>query len=115
MSLRWRNPIHTALIILITSAVGCSDLARGIIYTDTIKPLCLNLRGKPLGSVANIGATKAIEIPTTSLDLTTQWDSRALGDIAKRTGMKSINGCDLRIESYVLGIWRRDEVIVYGE
>jgi hypothetical protein len=54
-------------------------------------------------------------VPTTKVDLSAEWDSRAIGDIGKRYGIQNVYGCDSRSQAYVLGIWQEDEVIIYGE
>ena len=93
---------------------GCGRFPRGLLYTDYIEPLCQNIRGKELGEKIVAGSTKGIEIPLTRLNLSTEWSSRAIGDVAKKHGIETVNGCDIRREYYVLGIWRREELLVYG-
>jgi len=103
-------------VALVSALVsGCGVVSRGLLYTDTVQPLCRDLRGTDLGGKVGSGSSKRVEIPTTQIDLTTEWDSRAIGDIARKHGISVVHGCDSRRQSYVLGIWRRDEVIIYGE
>lgn len=90
-------------------------MPRGLLYTDTIQPLCDDLRGTTLGERSASGASKRIVIPTTRVDLSAEWDSRAIGDIGKAHGIHTVYGCDVRTQAYVLGIWQKDEVIIYGE
>lgn len=100
---------------LIVVVSGCGIVTRGMIYTDTVQPLCRDLRGTALGTMVGRGSSKRVEIPTSRIDITAEWDSRAIGDIARQHGMKTVYGCDSRRQSVLLGLWRRDEVIVYGE
>jgi hypothetical protein len=86
-----------------------------MLYTDTVQPLCRDLRGTGLGTLVGRGSSKRVEIPTTRIDITAEWDSRAIGDIARQHGIKTVHGCDSRRQSVLLGLWRRDEVIVYGD
>jgi hypothetical protein len=102
-------------VLLTTAFSGCGVVSRGLLYTDTMQPLCRDLRGTDLGSKVGSGSSKRVEIPTTQIDLTAEWDSRAIGDIARNHGITTVHGCDSRRQSYVLGLWRRDEVIIYGE
>ncbi len=104
-----------ALLALCCSLAGCSLISRGLLYTDTTQPLCSDLRGTIVGDRAAIGSSKKVEIPVTRVDFSAEWDSRAIGDIAKAHGMSAIYTCDARRQSYVLGIWRKDSVILYGE
>jgi hypothetical protein len=109
------RPSVLGLVLVITALSGCGVVSRGLLYTDTTQPLCRDLRGTDLGSKVGSGSSKRVEIPTTQIDLTAEWDSRAIGDIARTHGITTVHGCDSRRQSYVLGLWRRDEVIIYGE
>ncbi len=102
-------------VVLAVTLSGCGVISRGIIYTDTKQPLCKDLRSTTLGSKTASGSSKRVEIPTTRVDIGAEWDSRAIGDIAKEHGITTVHGCDSRRESILFGIWRRDEVIIYGE
>ncbi len=105
----------TVTLALASVAVTQAGCAPGLLYTDVTKPFCKNLRGTPLGEVAGEGSSKKLEIPTTRIDVSAEWDSRAIGDIAKEHGIETIRGCDARTQSYVLGIWSEDSIIVYGD
>ena len=105
----------TLAVALVSGLSGCGVVSRGLLYTDTVQPLCRDQRGTDLGSKVGSGSSKRVEIPTTQIDLSAEWDSRAIGDIARKHGISVVHGCDSRRQSYVLGIWRRDEVIIYGE
>ena len=92
---------------------GC--FARGLLYTDTIRPLCTDARMTSLGSIRGSNGSKKVQIPTLRVDLAAEWDSRAIGDIAKKHGITTVYGCDARTKSYILGTWREDSVIIYGD
>lgn len=94
---------------------GCGTISRGLLYTNTVQPLCKDARGTILGTKKGSGNSKRVEIPTTRIDLSAEWDSRAIGDIAKKHGITTVYSCDSRRRSYVLGLWRSDEVIIYGD
>ena len=101
-------------LLLLTFFCGCGIISRGIIYTDTIQPLCKDLRGSELEDQVSKGSSKKVEIPFTRIDLSAEWSSRAIGDLAKANGIDVINSCDSRRFSVLAGIWRQDEVIIYG-
>ncbi len=107
--------IRSLALVLVVMLSGCGVISRGLIYTDTTQPLCKDLRATSLGSKTASGSSKRVEIPTTRVDIGAEWDSRAIGDIAKAHGITTVYGCDSRRQSILLGIWRRDEVIIYGE
>ncbi len=112
-----RSGIIARVVIgfLATGLAGCGVISRGLLYTDTIQPLCKDMRGTGLGTKIAAGTSKRVELPTARVDLTAEWDSRAIGDIAREHGITTVYGCDSRRQSYVLGIWRKDQVIIYGE
>jgi|694.fasta_scaffold02333_7 hypothetical protein len=105
----------TVILALGSVAVTQAGCAPGLLYTDLTKPFCKNLRGTPLGEAAAEGSSKKLEIPTTRIDVSAEWDSRAIGDIAKEHGIGTIRGCDARTQSYVLGIWSENSIVVYGD
>ncbi len=102
-------------VYLVVSCTGCGIISRGAIYTDTIQPLCVDARGTSLGTRSASGSSKRLEIPTTRIDISAEWDTRAIGDIAREHGMTTVHGCDSRRQSILLGLWRKDEVIIYGD
>lgn len=112
---RYMLVVRSCLMSAVFAAAGCGVVSRGLLYTDTIQPLCKDARGTDLGSKTASGSSKRVELPTARVDLTAEWDSRAIGDIAREHGITTVNGCDSRRQSYVFGIWRKDEVIIYGE
>jgi hypothetical protein len=114
MGRRMRRSI-AKLLALLVSLSGCVGFPPGLLYTDRIQPLCKDMRSTGLGLAQSSGSSKRVTLPTTRIDISAEWDSRAIGDIGKKAGMKTVYGCDVRRESYLLGLWRRDEVIVYGE
>jgi len=105
----------TFTIIAAITLSGCGVISRGIIYTDTTQPLCKDARGTTLGGLSGKGSSKRVEIPTTKVDIGAEWDSRAIGDIAKAHGITTVHACESRRQSILFGLWRRDEVIIYGE
>ena len=107
------RPVALSLVALWCSS--CALPSRGLLYTNTVQPLCRDARGTPLGQKVGVGSSKRVEIPTTRIDISAEWDSRAIGDIAKSHGISTVYGCDSRRKSYLLGLWRQDEVIVYGD
>jgi hypothetical protein len=101
--------------LFIMGLAGCGVISRGLLYTDTVQPLCKDMRATSLGTATASGSSKRVELPTARVDITAEWDSRAIGDIAREHGISTVHGCDSRRQSYVLGIWRKDQVIIYGE
>ena len=73
------------------------------------------MRNTKLGSKVAKGSSYRAKIPTTRIDLTAEWSSRAIGDIAKKNNIETIYFCDQKIVSVLGGIFRKEQVIVYGD
>jgi len=88
---------------------GCVS---GLIYTHVTTPLDLDLNNTPVFTgrqQAGKGDTKTIRYYV-QID----WDSNAIGDIAKKAGLTEVHYADLETLS-VLGIWTQKTVHVYGQ
>ena len=59
---------------------------------------------------AGRGNMKQIEFQYVSI----MWDDNAIGEIAKRGGIETIHYADLETRRYILGLWTRHTVHVYG-
>ena len=68
-----------------------SSCAPGFIYTDLVQPKCVDMRSTPLGQSVAKGGTYRFEIPTTRMDMSAEWNSRAIGEVAKKHGIFSKN------------------------
>lgn len=58
---------------------------------------------------------KSVTLPLTALSVSASWDTNAIGDAARAAGLKTLSYADVHSQSYVFGIWQKEEVIVYGE
>ena len=90
----WLGPLMVLLtVVVITVSLwdAASGLGFGLVF---------------FGSLAiPIGILSRIDI---------LWDSNAIGDVARRSGMKEIYYADIETER-VLTVWRIDTVHLYGE
>lgn len=92
-----------ALTLLLT---GCGV---GLLYTHTVEPLDINhSRTKAVQS------SEQSDIKHIQYGVGAMWNSNAIGDIAKKHGMKTIHYADLE-RLNVLGIWNQYTVHVYGQ
>jgi len=95
---------------------GChTQLFKGLIYTRVKIPLTKNLNDTPVA--ANSGTSGKIVIiqePFTGYGIYTEIYSNAIGDIAKKNGLKKVHFADQEIYS-ILGIWTSSTVHIHGE
>jgi TRL-like protein family len=96
------------LLVLTLVLSGCTT---GLIYTHITTPLDVNFNNTPV--FTGRGETGKGDIKRFRYYIEIDWESNAIGDIMKRTGLKEVHYADLETLS-VLGIWTQQWVIVYG-
>jgi len=97
---------------------GCGSLGTlytyrtfGLLYTHTVRPLTRHRDPVDAASAsAASGNMKQIQFQY----VTIIWDDNAIGEIAKKGGIETIHYADLETRSYLLGLWTRNTVHVYG-
>ena len=108
-----------AFVALVST--GCGAVVKnghavlvGAVYTRIKFPLTTDLNQTP--AAVDIGSGKIVRIkePLSSYGIYAEFNSNAIGEIAKKHGLKTVYYADVERLS-ILGIWRHDEVIVYGE
>jgi len=93
----------------------CSGCMQGLIYTNATVPLVINMHNTPVGNKSATMSSRQIREPVSGLGISTEWNSRAIGDAAKRSGLTQINFADTHIFSILGGIWRKQTVQVWGK
>ena len=68
----------------------------------------------PRGVSRSQAGTRLLSIPVSAAQLSVGWDSRAIGDAARKAGMTEIYYADVHTRSILLGIWQQETVEVYG-
>ena len=100
-----RGLLIAALLVAVT---GCT--APGLIYTDIVRPLDLDMHETPDKRARGRSGTKAI-----TFYVTVMWDSAAIADAARQRGLTKIYFADMRTVSVWFGTWQQRTAIVYGE
>ncbi len=105
---------HVTLLLLLATVTlpGCLS---GLIVNVTTEPLVTNMKGTPIGTRRVTLDRHQIREPLTRLQLRAEWASNAIGDAAKRKGLKKVYYADLHTLSILFGIYQQKEVIVYGD
>jgi hypothetical protein len=89
--------------------------APGLIYTDVTVPLTKNVEQTPIGTKLATNSTQHVRIPLPRGRLAAEWDSRAIGETAKKRGLEEVYYADLRILSILAGTWKRETIRVWGK
>jgi len=95
------------LLFLGSSVLG--SCVSGFIYSEVTLPLVTNFDNTPVGSKHGEMAINELRY-----QVSVQWGSDAIGEAAKRGGIEKIYYADLRTIT-VLGVWKQETVIVYGD
>ena len=108
-----------AVIALVST--GCGAVVKnghavlvGAVYTRVKYPLTTDLNHTPTAIDTGGGKIVRIKEPFSGYGISAEFYSNAIGGIAERHGLKTVYYADVERFS-ILGIWRHDEVIVYGE
>ena len=91
--------------------VGSNNLT-GIVFKHIRVPLSEDLVNSPVIGEHAGGMIVQFYEPVSGFSV--EWNSNAIGDVAKRSGLKKVYFADMEIFS-VLGIWTYRKVHVYGE
>ncbi len=92
---------------------GCSPIT-GRIYTHTREPYTQDLNNTPVTNIHSDGMVFHIAEPVSGYNFYIELNSNAIGDIAKKHGMKKVYFADLEIFE-ILGLWRHERLHLYGE
>ncbi|MFC1815298.1 TRL domain-containing protein [Thermodesulfobacteriota bacterium] len=106
--------IFLFLFIWLPSLI-CSGCTYGFLYTNSTVPLVKNMDNTPLGTKFVTINSKLIKEPITGIGVSAEWNSRAIGDAARRAGLTQINFADMHTFSILGGIWKKQTVKVWGE
>ena len=93
-----------------------SDVLTGLIYKKMRVPFTKKLNRTPNELVIDAkGTVTRLREPFTGYGISATFDSNAIGDIARRNGLTTVYYADHERFSVLLGIWRYDRIIVYGD
>lgn len=91
-----------------------SDSLKGYVFKFVKVPLTMKLDNTPVTIFQSNGKIIKIEEPFSGYGFYAEFNSNAIGDIAKKHGLKKVYFADLEIFS-ILGIFKYKEVHIYGE
>jgi hypothetical protein len=113
-----RTAIVASLLLCLTLSSGCwfsgSRALTGLAYTNIKVPFSEGLVKTPIVTIHAGGDTYEVREPFSGLGMYAKWNSNAIGDIAKRYGIKKVYYSDVEILN-ILRIWKREKIHIYGE
>ncbi len=114
-----RHARHIALAVLAATVLlcGCSRLGRdpvsGYLYTNITVPYSVDLDNTPVSDLQGKSSVLRIREPLTDLGVYTELNSNAIGDIARKNGLKKVYFADLETFS-LFSVWRTRTLVIYG-
>ena len=91
---------------------GCTS---GFIYTNVTFPLTTDMNQTPIGQTVTSVNSKLLQEPFTGVDISVEWDSRAIGDAVRKAGFKTFYFADMQTISFLGGLWEQQAIRVWGE
>ncbi|MBW2606856.1 MAG: hypothetical protein JRD05_04385 [Deltaproteobacteria bacterium] len=105
--------IIASFLLFLPLLYGCSPVT-GRIFTHIRVPYTKNLNNTPVTNIHANGIVFHAAEPVSGYNFYIELDSNAIGDIAKKHGLKKFYFADLEIFS-ILGIWKHEKLHIYGE
>jgi hypothetical protein len=105
-----------AVLLAATGLAACTAVRPiGLVYTDIRLPLTMDLHDAPLPT-GNPPTGRVLEVkePISGFGIYARVDANAIGEIARKNGMRTLYFADRQIFS-ILGIWSTNKTILYGE
>ena len=116
-----RKIFFAGFLLLLPVLTGClsvrgvgSNNLTGIVFKHIRVPLSGDLVNSPAIVDHTGGMIVQVKEPVSGYGFYAEWNSNAIGDVAKRSGLEKVYFADMEIFS-VLGIWTYRKVHVYGE
>ncbi|MFC1591469.1 TRL domain-containing protein [Thermodesulfobacteriota bacterium] len=101
------------LLVLLLWLPGCS--MNGRLFTSVVAPLTQNYNNTPLGSKRCVIKNHRLREPVSRLNVSAEWTTSEIAAEARKAGIAKIHYLDIRTFSLLTGIYRRQDIIIYGD
>lgn len=102
------------LFCLALCLAGCSQISSGRLYTNVIQPYSRDFNNTPVGSKQCIITDHKIKEPLSSFGVSVEWSKGQIQSAAGEAGIENIAYVDVQTISFLLGIYSRKKLIIYG-
>ena len=99
------------LVLAMTVLMGCGTT--GLIYTNTVVPYSKQFKETPVGSKCCVLEDHRVRLPFTGFNA--EWTMEYILKEARKAGINDIYYIDVKTESFVLGIYTRKSLYIYGD
>lgn len=101
--------------MLVLCLAGCSMSGPGRLYSNVTLPFSKDFNNTPKGSKQCILTDHRIKEPASGYGMTVEWSTNQIQAAAREAGIENVYYMDIHTISYVLGIYTRRELIIYGD
>lgn len=101
-------------LLLALLLAGCTP-PRGLIYSNTTVPYSTKFSETPVGTRRCVIRSHQIKEPVTGRSIYAEWSTDLILREARKAGIQEIYFMDKRTLSILLGIYRREALLVYGD
>ena len=109
----FRYMVMGALLLYLA---GCSMAGPGRLYTHVTLPYSRDFNSTPVGTrQCVLKATHHLREPVSGYGVTVEWSADQIQAAARRAGISQISYMDLQTTSFILGIYTRQKLIIYGD
>lgn len=100
---------------LVICLAGCSGISTGRLYTNVIRPYSRDFNHTPVGSKQCIIKDYKIKEPVSGYGVSVEWSKGQIQSAAREAGIENIAYVDVQTISFLLGIYTRKKLIIYGD
>lgn len=114
MAIRYLLPLLALLMLSGCSGIGASPV-QGDIYTNVVLPYSTDFRDSPVGSKRCVLDEHQFREPVTGYGVSVEWTAGRILAAARRAGISRISYTEMQTLSFLMGIYRRQRLIIYGD
>jgi len=108
--------IKTALLILaLFLSFGCSRFTPGVLYTHTVRPISIDFDQTAVGTKRTQLDEHRVSEPMSGIGLSVEWTANRIRAAAEAAGITQIAFVEEETLSFLLGIYQRRRLIIYGD
>jgi hypothetical protein len=105
------------LAALLLTACGPIGLGNpiGLIYSDTVVPYSRRFDATPAGTKHCVINSHQVREPISGYNIYAEWSTGYILNEARKAGIKNIYYMDKRTLSFLIGIYKRESLLIYGD
>ncbi len=114
MGIRFVLPLLTALLLSGCSGIG-SSVVQGHLYTNVVQPYSTDFHDSPVGSKRCVLDEHQFREPVSGYGVSVEWTAGRVLAAARAAGISRISYTEMQTLSFMMGIYRRQRLIIYGD